>query len=264
MPLSSVITRAAIAPVSAQPTLKAEQVTQLVLGETAAVLESAGEWRRIATDYDGYEGWVHAGYLLDVIDEAAEQWRRQADGWSLGAIARLHGLEVCMPLRARVALAGDRCVRLPDGTEAPFVSGKIDAFRRVVAEAKTMPAERWALAHFAGTPYAWGGVTPWGVDCSGLVQTTFAARGIVLPRDASQQIECGVPVPLGAPAPGDLLFFRSETGANITHVAFAGADDTLIHSTVARGGVVREPIHGERVAALMPRLVAIRRIERHG
>ena len=38
--------------------------------------------------------------------------------------------------------------------------------------------------------------------------------------------------------PGDLLFFRGETGDRITHVAFAAADDTLIHSTVACGGVL--------------------------
>ena len=262
--MSSVIARVAIAPVLAQPTLKAEQVTQLVLGETATLLESAGEWRRVAADYDRYEGWVHAGYLLETTAAAAKAWRDDTDGWSNGAVVHVAGVDLRVPLRARLALAaGDRQVRLPDGREGRVVSGTIYDTPRALAEAAALPPERWALEHFGGAPYLWGGVTPWGVDCSGLVQTTFAARGIRLPRDSSQQAECGVAVPAHEPQPGDLLFFRSENGPGITHVAFAGADDTLIHSAVACGGVVNEPrLAGERGQALHRRLVAVRRIER--
>ena len=62
--------------------------------------------------------------------------------------------------------------------------------------------------------------------------------------------------------PGDLLFFRSEGGARITHVAFAGEGDTLVHSTVACGGMVHEPwLAGTRAAPLRERLVAVRRLE---
>ena len=83
----------------------------------------------------------------------------------------------------------------------------------VTAAARAMPAERWALEHFEGAPYEWGGVTPWGVDCSGLVQTTFAARGVPLP--AGRRAPGGARrsrVPLEAARPGDLLFFRGESG----------------------------------------------------
>jgi hypothetical protein len=262
--MPSVIARTAIAPVLAQPTLRAEQVTQLVLGETATVLESSGEWRRVAVDYDRYEGWVHAGYLVEAADTAADAWRRDATGWSNGIVARLHGSDLRVPLRARLVFAnGDRRVRLPDGREASVVSGTVDDMTQVAGDASAQPPEVWAFERFAGAPYLWGGVTPWGVDCSGLVQTTFVARGMPLPRDASQQAQCGVAVPLHDLRPGDLLFFRSEDGPEITHVAFAGPDDTLVHSTVACGGVLIEPrLGGERVQALHRRLVAVRRIER--
>ena len=64
---------------------------------------------------DGYEGWVHAGYCVEVDDARAEAWRREATGWSLGAAVRLgEGPAVRLPLRARVALEGET-VRLPDG-----------------------------------------------------------------------------------------------------------------------------------------------------
>jgi cell wall-associated NlpC family hydrolase len=113
-----------------------------------------------------------------------------------------------------------------------------------------------------GSPYQWGGVTPWGVDCSGLVQTTFAARGVVLPRDSARQVAHGATVSLDAIRPGDLLFFRSESGGGINHVAFAGEADTLVHSTLACGGTLVEPwLPGTRAATLRQRLVAVRRLE---
>jgi hypothetical protein len=259
--MPSAIARAAIAPVLAQPNVRAEQVTQLVLGETAMVLERTGEWRRVCTRADDYDGWVHSGYLLEVEDPAAEEWEVDATGWSEGAVMRIAGAQTPVPLRGRVALGGD-IVRLPDGRRGRVVEGCVRQRSEVVAAARGKAPERWAYEHFLGSPYQWGGVTPWGVDCSGLVQTTFAARGIALPRDSAQQVGHGTSVPLEAIRPGDLLFFRGETGARITHVAFAGEADTLVHSTLSCGGMLVESwLPGSRAAALRERLVAVRRLE---
>ena len=181
--MTAVIARAAIAPLLAEPTLRAEQVSQLVLGETAEVLETAGEWRRVRTSLDRYVGWVHAGYCAELDDAAGEAWAREAQGWSYGATLRMGEARVRLPLRARVALDGDT-VRLPDGRRARVVDGTVEPAAATVAAARAKAPERWALEHFAGSPYEWGGVTPCGVDCSGVVQTTFLARGVTLPRDS--------------------------------------------------------------------------------
>jgi cell wall-associated NlpC family hydrolase len=255
------IAQAALAPVLAQPNIRAEQVTQLVLGETAMVLERTGEWRKVCTQLDDYAGWIHAGYLLEVEDPAGEEWRSAATGWSQGAILRTGGVHLLLPLRARVVLTNDG-VRLPDGRRARLLTGSVREMSEVIAASRAKAPERWALEQFSGAPYQWGGVTPWGADCSGLVQTTFAARGTVLPRDSSQQVRCGTSVSLTAVQPGDLLFFRSESGSAITHVAFAGEGDTLVHSTLACGGALSEPwLPGHRAASLRERLVAVRRLE---
>jgi hypothetical protein len=260
--MTSVIARAAIVPLFAQATLRCEQASQLVLGETAAVLEAAADWRRVRTDLDGYGGWVHAGYCVEVDDAGAEAWRQEATGWSLGAVVQLgEAPAVRLPLRARVALEGKQ-VRLPDGRRGQVAEGALICAAEAVPAARARPPERWALEYFAGSPYEWGGVTPCGVDCSGMVQTTFLARGLTLPRDSSQQAECGAPVPLDDIRPGDLLFFRDDAGARITHVALAGEADTLVHSTIALGGMVQEPwLPGSRAASLRERLVAVRRLE---
>jgi cell wall-associated NlpC family hydrolase len=106
-------------------------------------------------------------------------------------------------------------------------------------------------------------VTPWGADCSGLVQTTFAARGVAVPRDAHEQAQHGAPLAISQARPGDLLFFRGETGSRITHVAFLADGGHLVHSTISRGGVVREAWHAgsEAWVRLESRLVAARRYE---
>lgn len=258
---AAVIARAAIAPVFADPTLRAEQVSQLILGETADVLETSGEWRRVRSGLDHYVGWIHAGYCMEVDAQAAEAWRAEAGGWSLGAAVRVGDGRVRLPLRARAALEGD-AIRLPDGRRGRLADGAVTTAAETVLAARAKAPERWALEYFAGSPYEWGGVTPCGADCSGLVQTTFLARGVALPRDASQQVACGAAVPPDAVRPGDLLFFRSNGSEGITHVAFAGEADTLVHSTIAVGGVVQEPwLPGSRAASLRERLVAARRLE---
>ena len=258
--MTSVISHSALAPLFREPTLRSEQVSQLVLGETGAIEDARGDWRRVCGALDGYRGWVHAGYILQVEDAAAAHWRREAEGWSLGAHLRVGGQRIRIPLRARVVVDGGN-VRLPDGRVGTITDGEVQRNGVATAAALDRAPEQWALEHFAGAPYAWGGVTPWGVDCSGLVQTTYAARGVLLPRDSTQQAECGAPVTPDAIRPGDLLFFRGDDGSVITHVAFAGPDDTLIHATVACGGVVEESwLPGTRAAGLRERLARVRRV----
>jgi gamma-D-glutamyl-L-lysine dipeptidyl-peptidase len=259
--MTAAIARAAIAPVLAEPRIRAEQATQLILGETATITASNGEWRRVCTHNDGYDGWVNSGYLCEVDDGAAQDWRARAQAWSEGGMVRIAGAHQYLPLRARVALEAD-AIAFPDGRRGRLVSGLVRDIAGVTAAARAKAPERWALEYFAGTPYQWGGVTPWGVDCSGLVQTTFAARGVLLPRDSAQQVFHGTEVSLEAIHPGDLLFFSGESSSAITHVAFAGDADTLIHSTLACGGTLVEPWPpGTRAGALRHRLVAVRRLE---
>jgi hypothetical protein len=258
--VTAVIARVAVAPVLAQASLRSEQVSQLVLGETATVLETTGEWRRVRTDVDGYGGWVNAGYCAEVDEPAVEAWRRHASGWSSGAFVRVGESRLRLPLRARVAFEGE-AIRLPDGRLGRLAEGEVAPVEDARPAARAKAPERWALEHFSGSPYQWGGVTPCGVDCSGVVQTTFLARGVVLPRDSHQQSLCGAPVELDRVRAGDLLFFRGND-AKITHVAFAGEADTLVHSTIAVGGMIQEAwLPGSRAASLRERLVAARRLE---
>ena len=71
-------------------------------------------------------------------------------------------------------------------------------------------AVRFALAQL-GKPYRWGADGPRSFDCSGLVQTSYRAAGVHLPRVSRQQYGAGKLVPLSALRAGDLLFYAKDT-----------------------------------------------------
>jgi len=80
---------------------------------------------------------------------------------------------------------------------------------------KAAGAARGAIAlaeHFLGTPYAWGGESPGGFDCSGLLQYVWAKMGIRIPRTSQQQFEAGRRVGRGQLRPGDAVFFVGSDG----------------------------------------------------
>ncbi len=257
--MSAVIARSAVAPLFREASLRTEQVSQLALGETASVLAAEESWLRVRTFADAYEGWLHRGYVRECSEQEAGRWRAEADGWCTGAEVETAAGVRHLPVRARAVLEHGR-IRLPDGTSGALLHGHVLPREELVRSASAVPAEEWAARIFAGVRYEWGGVTDQGIDCSGLVQTTFAARGIALPRDSSVQAGVGTEIALDDVVPGDLLFF-SENRRSVTHVALAARDGCLVHSTVSCGGVLTEPwTPGHRAAHLREGFVTARRI----
>jgi murein DD-endopeptidase len=81
-----------------------------------------------------------------------------------------------------------------------------------------------------GTPYRWGGRTPRGFDCSGLVVYSYGEAGLRgLPHSALALERRARPVSLASLQPGDLLFFDLE-GRKVAHVAIYLGDDTFVHA----------------------------------
>jgi cell wall-associated NlpC family hydrolase len=172
---------------------------------------------------------VHAGFLAPAGDLPPVESRLT----SLGCTVRGIGAR-----RRRLAPGA---LLLPDETVERGEALTHDALRarlprNAAAVAKT------AQVLFDGTPYQWGGVTPWGADCSGLVQTAFRLHGILLPRDAWQQATVGEDAGTDPTAldPGDLLFFSDRDDGRVTHVGIALGSAGMVHAALGRGGYAVE------------------------
>lgn len=96
---------------------------------------------------------------------------------------------------------------------------------------ETPPAARAAdIAHAQlGKPYRYGGETPAGFDCSGLVQYSFSRVGVEVPRSTGELIRDGERVTRARIRKGDLLFFDQE-GKRASHVGIYLGDDTFVHA----------------------------------
>ncbi len=89
-------------------------------------------------------------------------------------------------------------------------------------------AARYALT-MVGTPYRYGGKTPKGFDCSGLVHYSYARAGVKVPRTTDQQRKRSRRVSWKAMRPGDLLFFN-QLGKRSSHVGLYIGNHRFVHA----------------------------------
>ena len=234
------------------PTHKAEMGTQVLMGDVVRVWKSNTNavyaWY-LSQSGDGYLSWLEEGTFVRCTREQAEAWNR-------GPLLVVTAYEECIRERPeadaqpvsdvvlcdlvrRTGEEGDWYkVELPDA-RAGFLPKKAAADYAAWKQARQPTAENIerTARTFIGRPYLWGGNSPKGLDCSGFTKTVFFLNGINLMRDASQQAEQGVTVPLdfGQLKKGDLLFFgspaRHGTPERIGHVGIYLGDKLFIHSS---------------------------------
>lgn len=206
------------------PEARAEAVSELLFGEDFEIVEVKDGLALGRCLHDRYIGWVPVAALaLPGPSPTLRITARRAPVFGAASIkaAVLHEL----PFAARVTGA-------MDGDFLALAGGGFLHRRHV----ERPPADRLAVAAlFMGAPYLWGGRTPDGVDCSGLVQQALAAEGITLRRDTDLQRAEGEAVPFRARAAGDLLFWPG-------HVGLLVAGDRLCHANAFWMAVVTEPL----------------------
>lgn len=112
-----------------------------------------------------------------------------------------------------------------------LLSGFIGQLHKAEAASPGETAANLAL-NFIGVPYKWGGISPSGFDCSGLVNYTYKKAGISLPRTAEQLFHKGKTVSKSNLHEGDLVFF-STYKAGASHVGIYLNNNRFVHASTS-------------------------------
>jgi hypothetical protein len=214
-----------VCPVRAEAAHRSEQVSQLLFGETAELIESSGDFVKIKCSYDNYEGWCQLSQLQEMKQSSPENFTVNLCADWVNEIV-LNGKKMYLPFASVITTSTNQNVA--EEVQNFKYSGKI-----LTEEDQLFTEENLIkIAYtFINTPYLWGGRSVFGIDCSGFAQLVFKCLNISLLRDASQQATQGEAIGFLMEAKfGDLAFFDNEAG-KITHVGILLNTDTIIHAS---------------------------------
>jgi len=218
-------------PVRKEASHQSEMVSQLLFGESYTILETQNDWARICMNYDGYEGFISSGQLKPIEDEEFNKLLLNDKNFTLDVVQVVYntsrnftqgifiGSSLPQVENETFSLAGEIYLikgllskNIPEGTT-----------REMIIEEN--------IRKFIQAPYLWGGRTPFGIDCSGLVQIIYKLCGIKLPRDASEQSKLGETIYfINDAKPGDLMFFDNQE-QQITHTGIYLGNNQIVHSS---------------------------------
>jgi hypothetical protein len=202
------------------PDHKSELLSQALFGEVVSVRSVSADrkWLRVATGDDRDLGWMRC-WSVALGDVREWMPRHLVDRMWAGP---------SLPF-------GSRVLKTRSGVLGPLGPLKVppSALAPVPVRAARRAAMVGAALRFLGVTYHWGGRTPAGLDCSGLVQLAALRHGIRLPRDAREQCAAfggpGRLRPLGL-APAGALWFFGPNRRTVTHVAIGTGGLGLVHA----------------------------------
>ena len=175
--------------------------------QAALVAQRAGAKRRISSELDRRRGLLAS--IKSQIAHLIAVDRARALASAAAARAEYEQAQQAAALQTQGTVVG-ATASTPDGTVAPP-----SQYGGVVGIAM----------RYLGVPYVWGGASPSGFDCSGLVMYVYAQVGVSLPHYTGAQWNVGVPVSRGDLQPGDLVFFDG-----LGHVGIYIGGNQFIHA----------------------------------
>ena len=224
-----------------------ELATQATLGTELKILKRLEEWYLVQTP-DKYIAWIDHGGLQVMNHEQIDQWRESNKiiylkpyGNVMDDESRVVG---DLTMGCSLKMIGEKeayfQVEYPDGRVGNVLKSESQAYE---AWLKNLDGDKNGFKTMAlsllGSPYLWGGTSSKAMDCSGFTKTIYFMNGLVIPRDASQQVNEGMVVDSNLSFEGleigDLLFFgklaTDSTRQKTTHVGLWIGEDQFIHAS---------------------------------
>lgn len=224
------------------PGHESELTSQALMGTPLRVLETKDGWLRVQTP-DNYISWIIDNSTTKLSAKDFNIWKDSRRFITTSIYTYLYDSPKCVDIVSDLLL-GD--ILKYEGTNGNVI--KLSTPDGRVGYAKSAEVEdlsTWANQRFnpekiiytakklMGSTYTWGGTSTKGVDCSGLTKTCYFANGIILQRDASQQVLYGTkinPTEWLRAQKGDLLYFGTKSG-RVTHTAIYLGNGKYIHAS---------------------------------
>lgn len=244
------VIKISVANLRSHPKHSAELATQAILGTPVKIYKKYENWYLIQTP-DNYISWVDSGgvELMDTV--TANDWKSSSKVIFTKTYGHTHSTpdkntQVVSDIVAGGILEkinevpGYFKVKYPDGRTAYIDKNEAEEYGQWTQDLDPTTASLVATSkQFMGVPYLWGGTSTKGVDCSGFTKTIYFLNGMVIPRDASQQVHTGKPVDSTKNfehlIEGDLLFFgrkaTDSTPEKVVHVGMWIGNNEFIHAS---------------------------------
>jgi len=230
-------------PLRSGPSHKSEMLSQVLFGERYKIIDQAGKWIKIETQFDNYHGWLDLDHLQHSVDTK-----------NIKSVVLNRSLLCHKTDNTKLILEAGSEIYNPDFSSKTFTIGESifraadDFSKSYVSTSESLPD---TALRFINSPYIWGGRVPSGIDCSGLTQLVYKIQGTPVPRDSWQQAETGETISfVSETKPGDLVFFDNEQG-KISHVGMIFAEGLVIHAsgrvridTIDHQGIFKPEIGG--------------------
>ncbi len=248
-----------VVPVRKQASDKSEMVNQLIFGDLLTILAVKSSWLLTSTLHDGYEGWVDIKQLAIIDHQEFVKLKNEQPVFLSGICGKAisdNGKTINLVMGSR--LHGCKSNTIIISNEKYLIEGNI---QNETPEILGQNIVDIAL-RYLGSPYLWGGRSPFGIDCSGFTQIVFSMMSIQLERDAQQQSEFGETINfIEESTVGDLAFF-DNADERITHVGIIINNKQIIHASgeVRIDNIDHQGIYNQELKIYTHKLRIIKRV----
>lgn len=239
-----------VANLRSNPKHSAELATQATLGTPLKVYKKEGTWFLVQTP-DNYLSWVDDGGIRPINQTEFDQWINKTKI----IFTKMYGNTYSKPNKESEVVSdivagsilgyvGEENdfykVVYPDHREAFVYKDEVQLYEEWLSQTKPSGDHLVSTSKkLMGLPYLWGGTSSKGVDCSGFTKTIYFLNGIILPRDASQQVHTGDQIDDAQDfenlQAGDLLFFGTKatdtSKEKVVHVGMWIGNNEFIHAS---------------------------------
>ena len=237
------LVKLSVANIRTIPAHAGEMATQALMGTPVKILDEKGEWWLIQTP-DRYIGWTNHGAVVPKTAVEMTNWKQsrrfiynRLTGFAYTSPDKkampATDLVICDLFEVTGESKGYLQALLPDGRTVFVKKNECLSFDEWTGKPLQISSVTQVAQQMMGVPYFWGGTSSKAVDCSGLTKTSYYSQGVVLARDASQQVRYGIHPDFSdyqKLQPGDLIFFGSSA-QRVTHVGLCLGDGLFIHAS---------------------------------